>query len=156
MDPSEAQTGLLRLLADHEEAMSELYRAYAAHLREEADFWMELAAEEAVHLEMVRRLGREVADGQARLESRRFSLESVEASLAHIRAETRRAETEKTSRAYALSMAMDIENGLIERKYFEAFDGDSKNARAVLNALARGTFAHLERVRQAWEKLQRG
>lgn len=52
----------------------------------------------------------------------------------------------------ALSIARDIENGLIEKKFFEVFEGDPIELKQVLLDLAAATREHYNRIEKAWNE----
>jgi len=51
-----------------------------------------------------------------------------------------------------LSLALDIEKALIEKKFFVVFAGDSPAFARLLKRLAAATGKHIEAVRKMWEK----
>jgi hypothetical protein len=51
----------------------------------------------------------------------------------------------------ALSAALDIEQALLENRYFEVFTSDSAGIQRLLQLLIQSTRAHIERVRAAWQ-----
>ena len=155
MADNQQKTELLQLFADHEEALGELYRAYAEKLPGHRDFWLELAEEESGHSRWIRELGAEVAAGSGSLERGRFSVEAVRASLSHLREQLAAAQSEDVSLVHALSIGVDIEAGLIEKRFFEVLDSDAPDVKRVLRALSSATAAHRDRLRQAWEEQRR-
>lgn len=50
----------------------------------------------------------------------------------------------------ALSTALQLEEGLIENKYFEVFDGDSADTVHTLTMLAQATQTHYEMIYTTW------
>ncbi len=52
----------------------------------------------------------------------------------------------------ALSIALYIEEALIERKFFEVIEGDSVGLKHVLLDVAAATRSHIDRVRKVWSK----
>ncbi|TET10801.1 MAG: hypothetical protein E3J83_00055 [Candidatus Atribacteria bacterium] len=52
----------------------------------------------------------------------------------------------------ALSIARDIENGLIEKKFFEIFEGDPIELKHVLLNLAAATREHYNRIEKVWKE----
>ena len=51
----------------------------------------------------------------------------------------------------ALSISNDIENGMIEGKFFEVFESDSAEIKETFEMLERATMQHRERVEAFWE-----
>ena len=155
MADDEQRTSLLQLLADHEEAVGELYRAYAENVPEHRDLWLELAEQEFGHARWIRELGAEVAAGSTSFEGGRFSVEALRTSLDHLREQLAKAQSQDVSPEHALSIGVDIEEGLIEKRFFEVFDSDAPDVKRVLRALSSETSAHRDRLRQAWEEQRR-
>jgi len=52
----------------------------------------------------------------------------------------------------ALSIARDIESGLIEKKFFEVFEGDPIELKHVLLNLVAATREHYNRIEKAWKE----
>ena len=52
----------------------------------------------------------------------------------------------------ALSSALNLENGLLEQKYFEVFDTYSPEVKNVFTELAEDTKRHAAKVRELWQK----
>jgi hypothetical protein len=50
----------------------------------------------------------------------------------------------------ALSIALNIEQSMIERKFFETFDTDSAELKHVLHDLTASTNEHIKRVEKCW------
>jgi hypothetical protein len=148
----EERKKVLDLLVEHEEAIGLLYRAYARRFPERAAFWTKLAAEETEHARWIRTLEAKVEAGGVSFDRGRFSVEAIESSLEYVRREAERAEEEELPAVSALSIASDLEHGLIEKRFFEVFEGDSGELRTVLRDLAAGTFQHRDAIQEAWEK----
>jgi hypothetical protein len=152
MSEREARLAVVDLLAEHELALARLYEAYARAEVESGEFWSQLAEEEKEHARWIGELKRAVEEDAVGFDRGRFSVESVKTSLGYVEEEVARAEAGARSLVEALSKAMDLENALIERRFFEVFDGDAEPVRRVLRRLSEGTFAHRERLAAAWEK----
>ena len=52
----------------------------------------------------------------------------------------------------ALSVAVYIEESMIEQRYFEVFAPDAAELKRVLSDLATATRSHLDKVRDEWGK----
>jgi len=150
MTAGEKQMDAAQMMAIHEEAIGELYKAYAKLFPDHEGFWSGLAREETEHAAWIRNLASKAEAGSARLNQKRFRTEAIKTSLDYIKSLTAEAPGQKIKLMDALSTALDIEKALIERKYFEIFEGDSEELKLTLEALTRSTKAHIERVQKAW------
>ena len=150
--PSEVeQVRTIGLLAAHEAAMGELYRLYAAKLPDSADLFQSLAAAERDHARSLTGLADEVKQGSVRIDPERFSAEAVLNSLDFIRERIAEANSSGVSLVEALSVALDLEEALIEKRYYEVVETDAAEVKRLLQRLCEETAAHLAQVRRAWE-----
>jgi len=151
--PSEVeQIQTLGLMAAHESALAELYRAYAKKLPGYEEFFGGLAADEVLHARMVAGFADEVKRGKVQVRPGRFSSQEILSSLDFARARVAEAERGGMSLMEALSTAKDLEDALIERKYFEIFEDDGPELTRLLERLATETEAHRRKVTEAWER----
>ena len=151
--PSEAeQIQTLGLMAAHESALADLYRAYAKKLPGYEDFFNSLAADEVLHARMVAGFVDDVKARKVYVRPGRFSSQSILSSLDFTKERVAEAERGEVSLMEALSTARDLEDGLIERKYFEVFEDDGPELMKLLARLAGETEAHRRKVAEAWER----
>ncbi len=134
------------LLARHEEAIAALYNAYARRFRDYESFWSALATEEITHASWIDWLGEVAKSGRIFFNPGRFKREPVQTSMDYLRRQLSRVETEHVSFIEALSRALDTERGMIERKFFEAFDDDAPELRRVMRDLEQSTNEHIEKL----------
>ena len=52
----------------------------------------------------------------------------------------------------ALAVSINLESGMIEKKFFEVFEADSTEIRKTLSSLEKETEHHLKMVREELEK----
>jgi len=151
--PSEVeQIQTLGLMAAHESVLADLYRAYAKKLPRYQDFFNSLAADEVLHARMVAGFVDDVKARKVYVRPGRFSSQSILSSLDFARARVAEAERGGMSLMEALSTAKDLEDALIERKYFEIFEDDGPELTRLLERLATETEAHRRKVSEAWER----
>ncbi len=142
----------LRMLIDHEVAISDLYTAYAELFSDHGDYWNLLASEERQHADAISGL-LEIVDGEVRVvETSGFKPIAIMTSIDYLRGHTSRARTSPVALPAALSIALDIEKAMIERKFFGIFDTAAPEARAVLKILEEGTHTHIETIEHEWRK----
>jgi len=151
--PSERdQIETIGLMAAHESALAELYRAYATLFSDQQSFWRELADDEVRHARWVAGFADEVKAGAVYVKPGRFSSASILASLDQVRERVKEAENGEPSLLDALRIAVKLENDLIEGHYFEIFDDDAPGMKDLLRKLQAQTLSHRTRVTKAWEK----
>jgi rubrerythrin len=146
---AETGTGILDLLAEHERAMGNLYRAYSEVFPQQQGFWLGLAAEEMMHagklIDLAEHLGPEGID------EHRFRPQAVAASLECLASRLRETQVRDLELVTALSVALDLEKAMIEQKWFEVLKSDSPQISQILANLAADTRRHMMMVRAMWD-----
>lgn len=141
---------IIELLIRNEESVSELYLAYAYKYKECSEFWSGLALEEKGHADCIRELVNKVKEGGMHIEPGRFNKEAIESFTKYVKGESERARKEQMPLITALSIALSVEQSMIERKFFEIFDTDSAELKLVLHDLTSSTNEHIKRVEKCW------
>jgi hypothetical protein len=149
----EGVSGILDLLVEHEQAIGRLYRVYSEMFPEHQGFWLGLAAEEMMHAARIDGLPA-ASDGE-RPDPVRISPSAVSSSLEYVAKRVREAETRDLGLVTALSVALDLERAMIERKWFEGLDSDSPAAAGVLSELQADTRRHILMITALWESVRR-
>jgi hypothetical protein len=150
MQADQLQT--IGLIAAHEAAIAELYSAYAAKFPASSDLFSQLAAAERDHARHITDFATAVRTGKVHIRTDRFAPAAFLNSLDFIREQVQEAPNPDVSLLKALSIAYDLENGLIERRYFEVVEGDPEELRDLLQRLEAETSEHRDLVRVAWDK----
>src|SRR5574340_235556 len=145
------QLEYLGLLAAHEAAIGDLYRAYAARFPSHASLFSELAAAEREHARWITGFIAEVKQRVVQAGSGTVSTEAVLDSLDAVRALTKEAPTSDLTPEQALALCSELEEALIERQFFEVAETDSPAFQALLTHLSEDTAAHRDSLRQARE-----
>lgn len=147
LDPKQ----LIELLAQHERAVGRLYSIYASNLPAYKTLFEELSEQEEGHAQMLEELGASVSEGELCCLADRFNPMAVKTALGYVgeQIEQCRADSNISPRQ-ALSVARDMENSLIESKWFEVFEGDAPKLKETLERLARETNKHRQLVQVAW------
>src|SRR4030042_1818580 len=115
--PSEVeQIHTLGLMAAHESALADLYRAYAKKLPSHQDFFNSLAADEVLHARMVAGFVDDVKARKVYVKPGRFSAQSILSSLDFAKARVAEAERGGVSLVEALSTGKDLGGGPIGRE----------------------------------------
>jgi len=155
MPLKEKDRKIIEMLANNEEAISRLYSAYSDRFPEYKGFWSGLAADEIDHAGELRRLC-EIADrGGLHIREGRFNTTAISTFSSYVKRESAPDRIKASSLINALSVAVHIEESIIENKFFEVFETDSVKFKQVLLNLADETRRHLEKVRQMWNEQRR-
>ncbi|MEA2022209.1 MAG: hypothetical protein U9N08_07025 [Candidatus Caldatribacteriota bacterium] len=152
MPLSEAQIKTIKLLAEHEKVISQLYKEYARKFPEQKDFWSKIAREEIEHASWIFKLRSQTEEGSLYFKEGRFKSEAIKTSLKYVKSQITKAQNKKISAKNALSIARDLESGLIEKKFFEIFESDCREIKQVLRDLAAATREHRNRIEKAWKE----
>lgn len=147
------QIEIVELLAEHEKEISRLYQEYARKLPEQKDFWSKIAREEIEHASWIFKLRSKVKEGSLYFKEERFKIEAIKTSLEYVKSRIAEAQNNKISAKHALSVARDLESGLIEKKFFEVFEPDCREIKEVLLDLAAATREHYHRIEKAWKEI---
>jgi len=151
MSSQAEQAQTIGLMAAHEAAMGDLYRLYAAKLPGSADLFESLATAERDHARSLADFADGVKKGLVHIDPQRFSAAAVLNSLDYIKERLAEANSSSVTLVQALSVAHDLEEGLIENRYYEVADGDCAELKNLLQRLSQETAAHLAQVNSAWE-----
>jgi len=152
MIPDSDPAGILAEMAKHEEALGVLYRGYAERFPELRGFWTRLSEEEAFHAELLQAMRRKLAEGHLRPQPGRFNARAVRLSLEYVLQRISALELERVSVLRALSVTLDLESAIIERRFFETVAEDSPQIRHILDRIREDTAGHIARVQEQWLK----
>lgn len=136
------------LVAEHEVALADLYRACAWRLPEHWTLWNDIRADELVHAGWARSL----ADVPAAAEA--LDVSAVTKSLADVRDALARVRDGRVSATEALAASLMFKKAMLAGGFLDRETGDPI-ARATLRAMRSSTVGHLERVRAAYESAAR-
>ena len=145
------QLEALGVLAAHEAAMADFYSALAARFPERTDLFSTLASAERDHARRITDFAALVSAGKVRADPSRFPAAALFASLDYIREEVGRAEAPGMTLSEALFVAHELEETLIESRYYEVVEGDSAELKELVERLSRELAEHravLERARE--------
>ncbi|MBN1868184.1 hypothetical protein JW916_12940 [Candidatus Sumerlaeota bacterium] len=142
--PDAAQK-ILSLLIENEEAAAELYRAYGTRFVETQALWAGLAAEERSHAAQLRTLSKSLEIDVSRA-GPTFDPVWIQEGIDRAKEETSRAQRNEITLQQALETAIEIERGMIEKGFFEIFDGHDERAQGILRGLRGLTENHQRRL----------
>ena len=152
MDLKANVSEVIEAMAKNEEAVSRLYQAYADKFLAQKAFWASLAADEISHAGWIRGLQAKMRDGSLAVNRDRFKIQPVRGFSAYLERELATAREPGMSPVNSLSVALYIEESMIEQRFFEVFAPDGPELKRVLSDLATATKSHLDKVRDEWGK----
>jgi rubrerythrin len=152
MDLKANVSEVIEAMAKNEEAVSRLYQAYADKFPAQKVFWASLAADEISHAGWIRGLQAKMRDGSLAVNRDRFKIQPVRGFSAYLERELATAREPGMSPVNSLSVALYIEESMIEQRFFEVFAPDGPELKRVLSDLATATKSHLDKVRDEWGK----
>lgn len=156
MDDKKVKKEIVDLLVENEKAMQELYAAYARKFEFLRDFWKEISEDEESHAMWIKNIYEKIESGAVEFSGDRFPVFAIKQNVEYLKKEIARAEKEEVSLVEALEISVHNENGMLEKKFFEIFKGDSLDLQILLEALKLGTEKHFQEVKQLWEKEKGG
>ena len=148
MGTIENQIKIMEMLAINEEAVSQLYRAYAEKFPEHKDFWVSISLEEIDHARWIREIESRIKEGKAYFDDSRIKLESVKVSIDYVNGQIAKAKTQPMMPRAALFIAADLENSIIESKWFNACESDSLEFKRLVFDLDQATTRHREELQK--------
>jgi hypothetical protein len=103
----------------------------------------------------VQKLQSLVIQGSATFNEGRFNPIAIQTFLNYLKNESEKVTGQQRSIINALSITLYLEESLIENKYFEIIDGDSKEIKQILNSLASATQSHISKVREVFNNYKK-
>jgi len=144
---------ILDLLAQHEELISELYKTYAEKLPEYSKFWSGVANEEIIHANYIKSLKDKVIDGSVIFDDKRFKTAAIETSISYVKKEISFAHANEITPVRAFSIGMDYENSLLEKDWFNIFEGDSEELKNLFSTISEETKSHHDQMKKMKENI---
>ena len=145
MDDKDA-TGVVEALIKQEEAIGRLYQAFAGRFADHEGFWSKLADEERQHADMLRRLDVRIKAGEGRVCKEVFDGAAVQEALAQIDRLHRDLHHPDFTIRRALEATMAVEKALLEKKYYEVFEGNCPEIQHIQYFLGEATQDHRDRI----------
>ena len=142
---------LLEVLSEHERAIARLYQTYSQCFEDYAAFWAGLAQEELKHTACLNKLRILLQEDSAVVIVERFSIDAVRFSIKYVNGLIERASQPDFKLLNALSLAMKLEEALLEKNFFEVLSGDGQEIREALEFLSNETERHFQVLHNALE-----
>lgn len=140
---------ILELMQSYELLLKDLYRIFADKIPAEKEFWLKLAEEEDKHAYWLEVLSINIKKRDISLDGDdRFNLPLIKISIKHIQEALDDFKKVDLSFFDALNFAKDIENSMIEKKFFEVFYGIDEDFDRVMKLLKEETEEHRKRIEE--------
>ena len=140
---------LIKIMANFENLVSQLYMEYSLQLPELRSFWERLSKEELGHEAALNNLFSRVEGRTVFLDNHKFKISSIYLTSKYCSEKIEEAKKGITP-IHALSISLDLEKAMIENKYFEVFQSDILELKNTFKTLENETIDHLKRVRDMW------
>lgn len=145
---------VLEMMAKNEEELRQLYKVYSEKFPDYKDFWWGLAVEETQHAIWIREFRSHVKEGRMEFNENRFDVDTIKVFRDYVKDMISHVQKQEMSLKGALNISLDIESGLIEKRFFEIFETDSEALKFVLNDLSNSTKRHFERIQKVLDKIR--
>lgn len=136
-------------LAEHEEAMSALYSAYAKEYPDVGGLWSSLARDEHGHGALLRSLAAGTDDLTTFIENREYDLAEVQADTERLKNLAQVTPAAGIPLQEAFRVALKLEDSLIESQIFVVYEGDPPEVTRVVDTLRAQTEKHQRRLRES-------
>lgn len=148
MNRQEKENEMIGSLVELEEAVGNLYKIYAEKFPEYRDFWFSLWADEMEHAHTVSVLHTKVKEGLVSFKEDRFDTNLLKNSRHYVELQINKAKRGKISLTNALTIALTIENSIIESQFYEAFQGKRPELEEGISNLGSATKEHRDKIKK--------
>ncbi len=146
------QEKIIELLAELEQEIAILYRICAGVYESRTDIWNTMADEEFQHAECVRELMEFAKGKKAIFDEKMTKTYTVNTVIDKIKDMQNRVESGEYSLIKMLSLSYDLEQSIIERRFYEYFVTNDQTVKLIIKKLKEDTFDHMSRIRKVWEE----
>ncbi len=147
---------IANMLIEYELSIAKLYNECAEKFTELREFWKDLAKEEVGHSDTIKDVLAQVDGRSAVLNQRRFNARPLENSLEYVNEITDRVKDNNIDLLGILSLALDLEQSIIESKFYELFAGRSRDFNTWMKQVRDESRKHAVKIREMKEKVLNG
>ncbi|MFZ4857377.1 MAG: hypothetical protein ACOYL3_13365 [Desulfuromonadaceae bacterium] len=147
MDLDSDQKELVELFVKQEFLIGVLYKLFARRYPEYKEFWSKMAKEELQHATLIKRMVEsdslnkiKFSQGELRASVLASSMKFIEGTISEFK------NNENIPVIKAARVALQLEQGLWEKKVFQFFDGDSDEVRRIMEALNSEQELHIIQI----------
>ena len=156
MDEKDALAESINALAEHEEAIGNLYSLYSLQFGDYQDFWAELAADKRKHAGWVRMLRGGIYAGDIVFKSDRFGIDEINQSIIFVRIQVDFAHRNEVSLMQAFATAVGLEETALEKGFFNIFEGDAPELQHALIDIRVSINEHCQKIRAQYDAVRQG
>ena len=142
---------LISLMIKQEELLSRLYDAFRSNLPATGKLWDQMTAEEKSHAAIIRCLGKKVAEGKLKLNTRKINANQLLKMIECLENTVLKVEKKGIKQQKAFEFAIEYENSMLENSCFEVFEGDSFEVKHDFELLREHTKQHRNRLDRAFK-----
>jgi len=146
---------IIELMKGYELVLKDLYKLFSEKIPEEKEFWLRLSEEENKHAYWLEVLGINIEKKNISLNGdNRFNLPLIKSSINHINESLDDFNKMELGLFDALTFARDMENSMIEKKFFEVFYGINDDFDRVMKLLKEETEEHRKRIEEKLNEIE--
>ena len=149
MDSENLKIQVIERLAEFEQTVGKLYKIYAEKFPEHKAFWSDLVLEEENHANLINKIT-SIFEKTAHFDEGRFKISTLRNTLDYVKKEIDIALNEKMSLINALSVALSLEEGIIESAFYTVIKEDSIELKNLLQQIEAETKQHRMKIRELW------
>lgn len=143
------QDQVINLLAENEKKIGELYSMYAEKFPDYHNLFVLLAGEEEAHSQWIKGLYNDVLSGDLFVDQERFNINALKLFADYIKKKIADIQDLGLTLKKALGIGLDIENTLIESKWFEVYSTDKVKMRIALKRIQEANYIHKKKFTEA-------
>jgi hypothetical protein len=138
---------VLKLMAENELAIAELYKTCALVWKEDSEFWLNLEKQEIKHANNINKMMEIISKKTEHFEkSYPFNIVAIKTIMSYVKNNIEKIREGKLPRINALSIARDIEQSLMENKYNEIVKTDDIEYQTLVKEIITETAAHKDHI----------
>jgi hypothetical protein len=135
----------LKLMKEHELVMAELYRTCSIVWLVDEVFWTDMEQAEMKHAQNIDRMVNIVLERSENFKlGHPFKLAAIQTSISGVKGNIERVKKREIHRNRIFFIARDIEQSILENKYFEILKTDDIEFQSFINEILLDTMAHQE------------
>lgn len=135
----------------YETSLSELYAVYSEKFVQQKEFWQNISKEETSHAYWIETLANQLGSDKVYFNEKRFDIAPIKQCIDEVDIRIAQAKNDNLVMIEAVSISIGIENGMIERNFFEVFESDSAEIKKTFNMLRMETIKHANSMREMWD-----
>ena len=143
-----------RLLAELEESLADLYRAFAEIIPSAADFWRRMVVEKESHRTLVQNIGEQFQNGQWHFHRPAFTTGAIADSCHQVHAMAERVLQRGMSMRDALRYALEVERGKIESDFHQIVASDTSETIEIIESMRGFTHTHVRHLENEAKRIK--